>query len=146
MQHKKFVFTPYYLPAGAAFQFAVKSSSGSDTPETVTQPALPATAYNYVITYPAHIQNALLTTDNTPANNPITNDGATLTVVILRQTSFQKIIPSVVQAAINRPVLLLTMYNSAKVWNVFFLQKPYAGLNLRFTKAVKCLGTNVLPV
>lgn len=91
MQHKKFVFTLIICLPVVAFQFcSKKSSSGSDTPETVTQPALPATAYNYVITYPAHIQNALLTTDNTPANNPITNDGATLGRVLFYDKHLSK--------------------------------------------------------
>lgn len=40
---------------------------------------LPATPYNYSnINYPAHIAAALATSDNTPAGNAITDDGATL--------------------------------------------------------------------
>ncbi|MEO6406463.1 MAG: cytochrome c peroxidase [Ferruginibacter sp.] len=42
------------------------------------QPVLPATALNYNISYPAYLQVAMTQNDNTPATNPITNDGATL--------------------------------------------------------------------
>ena len=61
------------------FQQCAKSDSGTDTSTTpLLQPALPATAYNYNVSLPAYIQNALLLNDNTPVTNPITNDGATL--------------------------------------------------------------------
>ena len=60
-------------------QCAKKDGSGSTLPiVTEPQPNLPATVFNYNISYPAHIQNALALNDNTPATNPITNDGATL--------------------------------------------------------------------
>lgn len=45
---------------------------------TEAQPNLPATPYNYNITYPAYMQTAMGLNDNTPANNQVTNDGATL--------------------------------------------------------------------
>ncbi len=41
-------------------------------------PILPASPYNYLINFPAHIQADLNLNDNTPANNQITSDGATL--------------------------------------------------------------------
>ncbi|GAB4018698.1 cytochrome c peroxidase [Spirosoma migulaei] len=47
-------------------------------PALTAGPTLPGTSYNYLVPFPAHIQTALAATDNTPANNPITNDGATL--------------------------------------------------------------------
>jgi cytochrome c peroxidase len=46
--------------------------SSSDTP------TLPATAYSYNTVYPAHVVAELSLADNTPNNNPITNDGASL--------------------------------------------------------------------
>ncbi|MFA6150573.1 MAG: cytochrome-c peroxidase [Chitinophagaceae bacterium] len=46
--------------------------TGADTP------TLPATPYAYKIAYPNHVAAELLLTDNTPAGNPITDDGATL--------------------------------------------------------------------
>lgn len=58
-------------------QFCSKNDSVTATSVT-TLPVLPATEYSYLINYPAHIQNALTSTDNTPADNPITNAGATL--------------------------------------------------------------------
>lgn len=57
---------------------------------TLTQPNLPATPFNYVVTYPAHIQNALVLNDNTPADNPITNDGATLGRVLFYDKNLSK--------------------------------------------------------
>lgn len=48
------------------------------TPVLTAIPTLPGTSYNYLVPFPAHIQTALTATDNTPASNPITNDGATL--------------------------------------------------------------------
>ena len=75
------------------FQQCAKTDSGTvaTTPAaTVTQPNLPATAYNYNMVYPAHIQNALVTNDNTPPDNPITNDGATLGRVLFYDTHLSK--------------------------------------------------------
>lgn len=44
-----------------------------------TTPTLPSVPYNYSnVVYPPHIANYLLTVDNTPADNPITDNGATL--------------------------------------------------------------------
>lgn len=45
---------------------------------TSDTPTLPETPYSYLISYPNHIATELALTDNTPAGNPITNDGATL--------------------------------------------------------------------
>jgi cytochrome c peroxidase len=58
------------------FQFCTKDNSV----ETITNGVLelPATAYNYVVNYPNHVTTALVATDNTPANNRLTNEGATL--------------------------------------------------------------------
>ncbi len=42
-------------------------------------PNLPTTPYNYAnVSYPAHIQQAIAALDNTPANNQLTDAGATL--------------------------------------------------------------------
>lgn len=61
----------------AVITFQNCSKSDKATTE-VTTPNLPATAYNYIISYPTHIQNDLTINDNTPGDNSITNDGATL--------------------------------------------------------------------
>ncbi len=62
------------------FQFCTKNDSliVSTKPVTTETPVMTFTSYNYLDTYPAHIQAALATSDNTPANNPITNEGANL--------------------------------------------------------------------
>ena len=59
-------------------QCSKKDTVSSTTLEKVTSPNLPATPFNYVNTYPAFIQAALNLNDNTPADNTLTNDGATL--------------------------------------------------------------------
>jgi len=70
-----------------AFQFCSKNDSGT---KAVLTPSLPTTAFNYVISYPAHIQADLALNDNTPSNNPITNDGATLGRVLFYDTHLSK--------------------------------------------------------
>jgi cytochrome c peroxidase len=78
--------------AAMLFQYCSKSDMVSPAPETNPAntttttvftggllPQLPATSFNYSnIIYPAHIAGVLPGVDNTPATNPITNDGATL--------------------------------------------------------------------
>lgn len=73
--------------AASLLQFCSKNDStiisSSSTNTTVTNTPgtlqLPAAVFNYSnISFPAHIANALPAVDNTPLNNPITNDGATL--------------------------------------------------------------------
>jgi cytochrome c peroxidase len=54
-------------------------------------PQLPAATFNYSnIVFPAHIASALPSQDNTPANNPITNDGATLGRVLFYDKNLSK--------------------------------------------------------
>lgn len=63
---------------------------------TVTTPissilSLPVTAFNYSnIIYPAHVANYLAIVDNTPVNNAITNDGATLGRVLFYDKQLSK--------------------------------------------------------
>lgn len=73
-----------------AFQFCSKSSDVTAVTPVTLQPALPATPFSYVMTYPAHIQNSLLLNDNTPADNAITNDGATLGRVLFYDKQLSK--------------------------------------------------------
>ncbi len=58
------------------FQFCTKDNSASNIASTILN--LPTTPYIYNITYPSHVATALATTDNTPANNRLTDEGATL--------------------------------------------------------------------
>jgi cytochrome c peroxidase len=51
---------------------------------------LPATPYNYIANVPAYIQPALQANDNTPADNAITNDGATLGRVLFYDKSLSQ--------------------------------------------------------
>jgi cytochrome c peroxidase len=76
-----------------SFQFCSKKDAEIITEPTTTsalQPTLPTTAFAYNISYPAHIQAALVANDNTPADNPITNAGATLGRVLFYDKQLSK--------------------------------------------------------
>lgn len=70
-------------------QCSKKDSTPADT-NTEKQPTLPATPYNYNSSYPAYLQNAMALNDNTPANNQISNDGATLGRVLFYDKHLSK--------------------------------------------------------
>lgn len=54
-------------------------------------PVLPVSSFNYAATaYPVYMQNAIATNDNTPADNVITDDGATLGRVLFYDTRLSK--------------------------------------------------------
>ncbi|MES2331604.1 MAG: cytochrome c peroxidase [Bacteroidota bacterium] len=90
--------------AAMLFQYCSKSDTVTTTPATATTtttntettttfllPQLPASPFNYSnIVFPAHIANALPSQDNTPATNPITNDGATLGRVLFYDKNLSK--------------------------------------------------------
>ncbi|MBV9986961.1 MAG: hypothetical protein JO301_04745 [Chitinophagaceae bacterium] len=86
------------LIAGASlFQYCSKSGSSgtvTGTGSTLTAsatPQLPAAAFNYSnLPLPSHILACLATDDNTPATNPVTNDGATLGRVLFYDKSLSK--------------------------------------------------------
>lgn len=61
-----------------SLQFCSKKTSINTITTEELKPVLPLTPFNYLVTFPAHIQNNLLSNDNNPADNPITNAGATL--------------------------------------------------------------------
>ena len=59
------------------FQFCSKNDSVLISSKATT-PVLSFTTYDYLDTYPAHVQTALTATDNMLSSNPITNAGANL--------------------------------------------------------------------
>lgn len=64
-----------------ALQSCKKEKDTTTTPTVVTvadTPTLPSYPFSYIVSYPAHVSAELNLTDNTPSNNPITNNGATL--------------------------------------------------------------------
>lgn len=70
---------------------AVSASTNTSVSDAVGTLQLPATVFNYSnISFPAHIANALSVADNTPLNNPITNDGATLGRVLFYDKTLSK--------------------------------------------------------
>ena len=93
---KKTIVTVAVLFVVITFQFCSKTdtTTQSTTPVTVItptlQPNLPTTAFSYVMTYPAHIQLALNANDNTPADNALANDGATLGRVLFYDKQLSK--------------------------------------------------------
>ncbi len=76
------------------FQFCSKKDTAVTTPDpinTTVQPVLPASPYNYAnVAFPAHIMAALVSNDNTPAGNAITDDGATLGRVLFYDKHLSK--------------------------------------------------------
>lgn len=76
MRYKAAKIMAVTVAALAIFQACTKDDTTGTT--ATGSPKLPATPFNYATSFPAYIQLALNQTDNTPANNPITNDGATL--------------------------------------------------------------------
>jgi cytochrome c peroxidase len=91
MQHKKILSISILVLSVMLLQQCSKKDNGTTTPiDTTPQPNLPATTFNYITTYPAHIQSALTANDNTPADNPITNDGATLGRVLFYDKHLSK--------------------------------------------------------
>lgn len=79
MRHRKKLFLAALVAGIAAFQACSKTETEA-APENNTASLLnlPAIPYNYNTAFPSYAAQALQATDNTPANNPITNDGATL--------------------------------------------------------------------
>lgn len=91
MKYKKVKAIAGIIVLVAFFQNCSKSTNnGDDDTTATTQPDpnvssvlnLPATPYNYIASFPAYRQPAVQTTDNTPADNAITNYGATLCRVL----------------------------------------------------------------
>ncbi len=91
MHFKKPLVLFTLLAVVVLFQQCSKKDNNTSAPaETVAQPNLPAVPYNYSTTYPAFIQAALNLNDNTPADNAITNDGATLGRVLFYDKHLSK--------------------------------------------------------
>ena len=71
------------------------ASTTTATTTTATGTALtlvlPTSPFNYAgVVYPAYMQGAMALTDNTPSDNPITNDGATLGRVLFYDKHLSK--------------------------------------------------------
>lgn len=85
---KKLLVIASLIAASILLQYcSKKTETDMEVSET---PNLPTTAYNYLINFPAHIQTALTANDNTPADNAITNDGATLGRVLFYDKQLSK--------------------------------------------------------
>lgn len=71
------------------FQFCGDKNAAIPTIDGTTL-NLPSTPFNYLVTFPAFIQSVLTATDNTPADNQITNNGATLGRVLFYDKQLSK--------------------------------------------------------
>jgi cytochrome c peroxidase len=74
MNRRTFLVTTAIVVAVFLFQNCSKSKDTTG----VTGPELPSAPFNYIVAFPQHIASVLPQQDNTPADNPVTNDGATL--------------------------------------------------------------------
>jgi cytochrome c peroxidase len=91
MHFKKALVLVFLILIVFLFQQCSKKDTAAVTiSEIVTVPALPASPFNYINTYPAFIQASLNANDNTPADNAITNDGATLGRVLFYDKHLSK--------------------------------------------------------
>ncbi len=89
MHLKKTILVGSLIGTVVLFQQCAKKSDTAAA-DPLTSPNLPATTLNYINTYPAFIQNALQANDNTPADNQLTNDGATLGRVLFYDKHLSK--------------------------------------------------------
>jgi cytochrome c peroxidase len=91
---KKSLMLSLFFIVIVLFQFCSKKDAAIITepivPATTLLPTLPPTVFNYNVSFPAHVQAALVANDNTPTNNPITNDGATLGRVLFYDKQLSK--------------------------------------------------------
>jgi cytochrome c peroxidase len=90
---KKFSIIALFAFIILLFQFCSKKDAEiivEPIPTNTLVPTLPTIAFNYNPTFPAHIQTALIANDNTPTNNAITNDGATLGRVLFYDKQLSK--------------------------------------------------------
>ncbi|MDB5253159.1 MAG: Di-heme cytochrome peroxidase [Flaviaesturariibacter sp.] len=69
------------------FQYCTKKKGEATVEEPASVLNLPATPYAYNVSFPAHVATALAQTDNTPAGNAITDNGATLGRVLFYDKS-----------------------------------------------------------
>jgi len=89
MHFKKFLVLTSLIAVVVLFQQCSKKDTATPA-EIVTQPNLPTTPFNYNTIYPAFIQASLNLNDNTPADNALTNDGATLGRVLFYDKHLSK--------------------------------------------------------
>lgn len=86
--NKAIIFSPIVIIV-LLFQFCADKDAAIPTTNG-TNLTLPATAFNYNVNLPTFIQNALTVNDNTPLNNQITNNGATLGRVLFYDKNLSK--------------------------------------------------------
>jgi cytochrome c peroxidase len=125
---KKFII----FGLGSLFLWLAACDKGTDVPVTPVNPlTLPATAFNYAnLNLPSHfttnamgpIPTAVTATDNVPASNPVTNDGATLGRVLFYDKNLSS----------NRTISCASCHLQTKGFaDTATLSKGFAGGNTR---------------
>ncbi|MEO6668647.1 MAG: cytochrome c peroxidase [Ferruginibacter sp.] len=91
MHLRKFLVIGILASLVLCFEFCSKdhNSTGTVIPED-PKPTLPSTTLNYNINYPAFLTSAMALQDNAPADNQLTNDGATLGRVLFYDKHLSK--------------------------------------------------------
>ncbi len=94
MHLKKFTVITILTGLMIFFQYCSKdkvtNNTGTNNNTTNTDPNLPSTPLNYNINYPAFLITAMNQQDNSPADNILTNDGATLGRVLFFDKNLSK--------------------------------------------------------
>ncbi|HMI79071.1 MAG TPA: cytochrome c peroxidase [Ferruginibacter sp.] len=140
MQPKQLLVLSVLLSIVLLFQQCSKKDTAATVtpPETIKQPVLPAVPFNYIDTYPAFIQAALNLADNTPADNPITNDGATLGRVLFYDKHLSKNNTTSCASCHKQETSFTDNNKFSKGFNGgFTTRNSMAMLNLRFYKSGK---------
>ena len=92
MKKKQTGITVCLIAVACLFEYCSKTDTlTKGTTTGIASPELPAIVFNYSsLPFPIHILPALTIQDNTPAGNPITNDGATLGRVLFYDKNLSK--------------------------------------------------------
>lgn len=89
---KKFSILAIMIVLVVSFEYCSKDHTVTNTTTATTdpKPVLPSTTLNYLINYPSFLTAAMQLNDNTPADNQLTNDGATLGRVLFYDKHLSK--------------------------------------------------------
>ncbi len=75
---RKLIVCFLFMSLMLLFQHCSKQEVAQSPTGPINTPNLPATPLNYIINYPAYLLSTMQLNDNTPSDNTLTNDGATL--------------------------------------------------------------------
>ncbi|MBC7534181.1 MAG: cytochrome-c peroxidase [Ferruginibacter sp.] len=90
MHLKKFTVIAFLASMLIFFEYCSKNNGTNETTTGSLKPYLPNTPFNYNIIYPAYMGVTMNQDNNTPADNTVTNDGATLGRVLFYDKHLSK--------------------------------------------------------